>query len=131
MFAVRAPAEATVDSELLVKASMQSTKMARAMKSGSGAFDIDEFLSRLVTFMGGRANVGDLADDDDDTSYDDDEGDGSFLQWERIGWKVVAKSHRVPAMDFMSVTRTLSLYHTHRSSLGWDHYPLNRRRVPP
>ena len=78
---------------------MQSAKMARAMKSGNGAFDVDDFLIRLVTFMGGR-KAGDV---DDDGEYDDDEGDGVPLQWERIGWKAVAKSHRVPAMGFMCV----------------------------
>ena len=93
--------EATLDSDLLVKASVQSAMMARAMKSGSGAFDIDDYVSKLVIFMGGRHDVQEV-DEDDDGSYDDD-GDGAQLDWERIGWKAMAKSHRAPVMDFMCV----------------------------
>ena len=86
-----------MDSDFLLKVSMQSAKMARAMKSGNGAFDVDDFVSRLVTFMGGRG--ADSREDGD--QYDDDDGDGVPLKWELIGWKAVAKSRRVPAMDFM------------------------------
>ncbi|EKM51312.1 uncharacterized protein PHACADRAFT_32294 [Phanerochaete carnosa HHB-10118-sp] len=96
---VKGTGEATLDSDLLVKASVQSAMMARAMKSGSGAFDIDDYISKLVIFMGGRHDVEEVEDDDRD-SYDDD-GDGAPLEWERIGWKAIAKSHRVPVMDFM------------------------------
>ena len=88
---------------------------ARAMKAGAGTFDIDDFVSKLITFMGGRrggAGAGggggkdrpadggsaySLEDDDDDD--DDDEP----LDWERIGRKALAKSRRVPVMDFMCV----------------------------
>ena len=94
---VHAPNEAIVDSDVLLKLSMQSAKMARAMKSGSGAFDVDDFVNRLVTFMGGRA-ASQAGDDDED-----DDEDGATLKWERIGWKALAKSRRVPAMDFMCV----------------------------
>ncbi|KAJ3539003.1 hypothetical protein NM688_g6431 [Phlebia brevispora] len=94
---VKAPADAVMDSDILVKASMESAKLARAMRSGNSAFDVDDFISRLITFMGGRANP-EVADDDEDEYHDDDTAP---LTWERIGWKVVAKSHRVPAMDFM------------------------------
>ena len=68
------------------------------MKSGSGAFDVDDFVNRLVTFMGGRA-ASQAGDDDED-----DDEDVATLKWERIGWKALAKSRRVPAMDFMCVS---------------------------
>lgn len=72
------------------------------MKSGSGAFDIDDFVSRLVIYMGGRKTLN--LDNDDDSSYDDDaEDDGIPLDWEKVGRKVLGKSHRVPVMDFMCV----------------------------
>jgi len=89
---------------------------ARAMKAGAGAFDIDDFVSKLITFMGGRrggAGAGggggkdrpadggsaySLEDDDDDDDDDDEP-----LDWERIGRKALAKSRRVPVMDFMCV----------------------------
>ena len=80
---------------------MQSAILARAMKSGSGAFDIDDYISKLVIFMGGRHSVEEVGENDED-EYDD-EGDGAPLDWERIGWKAMAKSHRVPVMDFMWV----------------------------
>lgn len=75
--------------------------LARAMKSGSGAFDVDDYISKLVIFMGGRHNVEEGRENDDD-DYDD-AGDGGQLDWERIGWRAMTKTHRVPVMDFMSV----------------------------
>ena len=85
---------------------------ARAMKAGAGAFDIDDFVSKLITFMGGRRGGGgggpkDRAEDADyDEDVDDeeeDEEDDEPLNWERIGRKALAKSRRVPVMDFMCV----------------------------
>ena len=90
---------------------------ARAMKAGGGAFDVDDFVSKLITFMGGRraggggggkerpadggGSVYSLGEDDDD---DDDDDDDEPLDWERIGRKALAKSRRVPVMDFMCVS---------------------------
>lgn len=88
-----------MDSELLVKASVQSAMLARAMKSGSGAFDVDDYISKLVIFMGGRHGVKEVEIGDED-EYDDNDNDAP-LDWERIGWMAMAKSHRVPVMDFM------------------------------
>lgn len=95
---MRAPSDAVIDSDLLVKASKESAKLARAMRSGNSAFDVDDFVSRLITFMGGRANI---EAGDDDEEYNDDDTDTTPLAWEKIGWKALAKSHRAPAMDFM------------------------------
>ena len=71
------------------------------MKSGSGAFDIDDFISKLVIFMGGRKTMNLV--DDDDSSYDDAAEDAGPLDWEKVGRQVLSKSHRVPVMDFMYV----------------------------
>ena len=99
---MRGTGEATLDSDLLVKASVQSAMLARAMKSSGGAFDVDDYVGKLVIFMGGRHGVkereGVRADDEDDDEDDDDDGQ---LDWGRIGWKAMARSHRVPTMDFM------------------------------
>ena len=87
---------------------------ARAMKAGAGAFDIDDFVSKLITFMGGRRSGGggpkdreqadaDYDDDDDDEEDDDDDESDEPLNWERIGRKALAKSRRIPVMDFMCV----------------------------
>ena len=88
---------------------------ARAMKAGAGAFDIDDFVSKLITFMGGRRGGGgagpkDGRDRQADADYDedvddeeDDDEDDEPLNWERIGRKALAKSRRIPVMDFMCV----------------------------
>ncbi|KAI9509713.1 Nse4 C-terminal-domain-containing protein [Russula earlei] len=119
---VSAPQEATLDSAFLVTASNMHAAKARAMKAGGGAFDIDDFVSKLITFMGGRRGGGGGAsgpnddphrpiqgvdrdvehvDDDDDDDDDEDDEDDEPLDWERIGRKALAKSRRVPVMDFM------------------------------
>ena len=105
-----APQEATLDSAFLVTASNMHAAKARAMKAGAGAFDIDDFVSKLITFMGGRrggagagkerAADGEEDDDEEDEEDDDDEP----LNWERIGRRALAKSRRVPVMDFMYVS---------------------------
>jgi hypothetical protein len=96
---VKGPQEATLDSAFLLMASNMGAQKARAMKSGSGSFDIDDLVSRLVAFMGGakQLNV------DDDFEGEDAEVDGAPLEWDRIGRKAMAKSRRVPAMGFMRV----------------------------
>ncbi|TFK44821.1 Nse4 C-terminal-domain-containing protein [Crucibulum laeve] len=96
---VKGPQEATLDSHLLLMASNMGAQKARAMKSGSGAFDVDDFVSKLITFMGGRKPVEDAAPDDSDIEQGDD--GNALLDWDRIGRKALAKSRRVPAMSFM------------------------------
>lgn len=72
---------------------------ARAMKSGQGAFDIDDFVSKLITYMGGNKTMDERLPDADDIE-DGDDGD-SPLDWDKIGRKALAKSRRVPVTDFM------------------------------
>ena len=107
---VSAPQEATLDSAFLVTASNMHAAKARAMKAGAGAFDIDDFVSKLITFMGGRrgeAGPKDRAsggtDEDEEEEEEDYDGDDEPLDWEKIGRKALAKSRRVPVMDFMCV----------------------------
>ncbi|KAH9040751.1 Nse4 C-terminal-domain-containing protein [Lactarius pseudohatsudake] len=104
---VSAPQEATLDSAFLVTASNMHAAKARAMKAGAGAFDVDDFVSKLITFMGGRrgeagpkdrASGGTDEDEEEEEEYD---GDDEPLDWEKIGRKALAKSRRVPVMDFM------------------------------
>ncbi|KAI0819742.1 Nse4 C-terminal-domain-containing protein [Trametes gibbosa] len=98
--AVQAINEATKDSNLLVRFSEISAAKARAMKSGSGAFDVDDFVARLITYMGGRKPVS-PADDEDEDEEESEYHAGAPLDWERIGRRALAKSRRVPAMDFI------------------------------
>jgi len=69
------------------------------MKSGSGAFDIEDFVSRLVTFMGGRKLDNQNLDEDgeDEDVYDLH----TPLEWHKIGRNALAKSRRVPIVGFM------------------------------
>ena len=94
---------ATNDSSLLVHISQISAAKARAMKSGSGAFDVDDFVARLITYMGGRKPFSPAVVDEDGDDDDEYEESGAPLDWERIGRRALAKSRRVPAMDFMCV----------------------------
>lgn len=80
-------------------ASSMGAQKARAMKSGSGAFDVDEFVSKLITFMGGRKSLQDHTVNDSDD--EDEEHSGKSLEWAKIGRKALAKSRRVPVMGFM------------------------------
>ena len=110
-----APQEATLDSAFLLTASNMHAAKARAMKAGAGAFDIDDFVSKLITFMGGRRAGGagvpkdrpvqdeEVGADEDDEDDEEDDEDDEPLNWERIGRKALAKSRRVPVMDFMYV----------------------------
>ena len=93
--------EATNDSNLLLQISQIGAAKARAMKSGSGAFDTDDFVARLITYMGGRkhASPATVNEDEDESEYED--AGGAPLDWERIARRALAKSRRVPAMDFM------------------------------
>ncbi|CDO75935.1 hypothetical protein BN946_scf184873.g24 [Trametes cinnabarina] len=94
--------EATNDSGLLVIFSQISAAKARAMKSGSSAFDVDDFVARLITYMGGRKPVT-PADDADDYEDGSEYNEGAPLDWEKIARRALAKSRRVPAMDFMLI----------------------------
>ncbi len=52
--------------------------------------------------MGGRKFGDQIPDDDSEIDAAEDDPD-SVLDWGRIGRKALAKSHRVPALSFMSV----------------------------
>jgi hypothetical protein len=96
---VKGPQEATLDSHLLLMATNVGAQKARAMKSGSGAFDIDEFVSKLVKFLKDDQLPEDVFSDDSDA--EESNNHLTPLDWDRIGRKAMAKSHRVPLMGFM------------------------------
>ena len=96
---VKGPQEATLDSHLLLMASNLGAQKARAMKSGSGAFDVDDFVTKLLHFMGGQKSIEDSLPEDSDVEEPHDVA--SSLNWDRVGRKALAKSRRVPTMGFM------------------------------
>ena len=95
-FVVRNPQEAALDSKVLLQNSEMGAAMARAMKHDAGAFDVDDYMAKILVFLGG-ANAG-VADDE----FDEREEDPS-LNWGRIGSKALKHSRRAVCMDFMWV----------------------------
>ena len=84
--------EATLDSAFLVMASNMSALKARSMKTTAGAFDVEDFVEKLISFMGGNREAVEEGAEMDDTAP---------LKWDKIGRKALAKSRRVPVVDFM------------------------------
>ncbi|KII93112.1 hypothetical protein PLICRDRAFT_170895 [Plicaturopsis crispa FD-325 SS-3] len=93
------PQEATLDSRVLVHVSTANATKARLMKAATSAFDTDEFVSKLVAFMGGRKIIDEDISEDSDNDIADDAS--IPLDWEKIGRRAMAKSRRVPTADFM------------------------------
>ncbi|THH07017.1 hypothetical protein EW145_g3674 [Phellinidium pouzarii] len=89
---VKGPQEATLDSAFLVTASNLGAVKARQMRADVGGFDVDDFVAKLVTFMGGH-----WRNDEEDGDIDDEHP----LNWDSVGRRALAKSRRIPAMDFM------------------------------
>lgn len=110
MLLVKGPQEATLDSAYLLKASSIGAIKARAMRADVGGFDVDDFVSKLITFMGGRVQGRERASQAPSDMDDDEELEAGPLNWDKIGRKALAKSRRVPAMDFMLVFSFNVLY---------------------
>ncbi|KAJ7447314.1 Nse4 C-terminal-domain-containing protein [Mycena galericulata] len=106
---VKNPQEATLDSAFFVKTTTINAHLGRALKFGAGTFNVDEYITRLVRFMGGYKPPEDIASDASDIEEDD-----SPLDWGKIGRRAMAKSRRVPAMGFM--LGPLSMEHKQRAA---------------
>ena len=87
--------EATLDSAFLVMASNMSALKARSMKTTAGAFDVEDFVERLISFMGGNKATAEATEEGVEVD------DTAPLMWDKIGRKALAKSRRVPVTDFM------------------------------
>ncbi|KAJ7123643.1 Nse4 C-terminal-domain-containing protein [Mycena epipterygia] len=93
---VKNTGEAILDSSFLLKTTTINTQKARALKFGTGTFSVDDFVTKLVAFMGGYKAPQDTSSEESDVEEAD-----SPLDWERVGRRAMAKSRRVPAMGFM------------------------------
>lgn len=81
---------ATFDSNVLVKVTNSATEKARQMRAGLGGLDVDDLVTAFFSYLGGYMDV--------------EQGESPLegeLEWEKIGRLAMAKSRRVPAMDFM------------------------------
>jgi non-structural maintenance of chromosomes element 4 len=69
------------------------------MKSGSGGFDVEDFVTKLVTFMGGRKLENQQIEEngEEEDMYDLH----TPLEWHKVGRNALAKSRRVPIVGFM------------------------------
>ncbi|KAJ3993335.1 Nse4 C-terminal-domain-containing protein [Lentinula boryana] len=96
-YKVKNTTEATLDSSVLMQLTASHAQMARSLKSGLGAFDMDDYLVKLVTFMGGHKP--------DNQNPDDPDADDALLDapldWDQIGRRALAKSRRVPVVGFI------------------------------
>ncbi|KAJ3733452.1 Nse4 C-terminal-domain-containing protein [Lentinula guzmanii] len=96
-YKVKNTTEATLDSSVLLQLTASHAQMARSLKSGLGAFDMDDYLAKLITFMGGHKL--------DNQNPDDPDADDALLDapldWDQIGRRALAKSRRVPVVGFM------------------------------
>ena len=72
-----------------------STAKIRALKHDAGGFDIDEFVTKLVTFMGGR-RAEEAAEEED---FEEDFA--APLQWHKIGREALGFSRRVVGASTM------------------------------
>ncbi|KAK7055600.1 Non-structural maintenance of chromosomes element 4 [Favolaschia claudopus] len=93
---VKRTQEALLDSSFFSKTVDLETRRARDLKFGTGIFDVNDFVLRLVAFMGGYKPPEDVSSDDSDIEESD-----LPLDWRKIGHRVLAKSRRVPAAAFM------------------------------
>ena len=104
---VQAPAEAVLDSRVLIATSEAGALKARQLKIDADAFDTDEFLIRLTHFMGGSVGAGARAarrnrraaqDDSDDEMADAGEKPWA---WGKVGKVLSGESKRPPILDHM------------------------------
>jgi non-structural maintenance of chromosomes element 4 len=89
---VRTTTVANLDSKLLVTTSDLAKHKARNMKLGDAAFNIDEYVAKLVTFMGGHHYIQGQARN----RADDDE-----MDWASLGRVAMGICRRPPTMDFL------------------------------
>ncbi|KAJ7821660.1 Nse4 C-terminal-domain-containing protein [Mycena leptocephala] len=94
---VKNTGEATLDSSFLVRTVNINIQKARGLKFGTGAFSIEDFVTRLVGFMGGYKPPEEVSSEASDVEEDD-----APLDWGKVGRRAMAKSRRVPAMGFMT-----------------------------
>lgn len=86
-----------LDSRLLSTVSALSAAKARDLKHDGAAFETDDFIQRLVVFLGkGKADLESV--DDGDLEND------NILDWEKLGRLALRRSRRAPGLDFMWVS---------------------------
>jgi hypothetical protein len=93
LMAVRTTAVANLDSRLLVTTSDLAKLKARNMKLGDAAFNVDEYVAKLVSFMGGRHRRRRAVPQDDE--------DVDSMDWAGLGRLSMGICRRAPTIEFM------------------------------
>jgi len=88
---VRNPTVANLDSTLLVTTSDLAKTKARNMNLGDAAFNVDEYVNKLISYMGGQHMMRDTRNQDREDSMD----------WAVIGQVSMRISRRPPTIDFL------------------------------
>src|SRR5579859_1422478 len=89
---VRTTALANLDSRLLVTTSDLAKTKARNMKLGDAAFNVDEYVAKLVSYMGGRHH---LQNGPTQRAHDDE------MDWTTLGHLAQGICRRAPTLGFM------------------------------
>lgn len=89
---MRTTAAANLDSKLLVTTSDLAKHKARNMDFGDAAFNVDDYVTKLVTFMGGRHQVRGQARN---------RADEEDMDWASLGRVAMGICRRPPTMDFL------------------------------
>jgi len=90
---VRSPSVANLDSRLLVNTSDLAKAKVRNMKLGDAAFNVDEFVAKLVSFMGGRHRFRGTVQAE---GRDEDN-----MDWAKVGHMASTICRRPPTIGFM------------------------------
>ncbi|KAM0752727.1 hypothetical protein T439DRAFT_323341 [Meredithblackwellia eburnea MCA 4105] len=98
---VTAPAEAVIDSQVLMAASDAGALKARQLKLDKSAFDTEEFLTKLNQFMGGSSAQGARGRHDEEEEEEDEPVVETFDKWIKVGRMLAMESRRVPVLDHM------------------------------
>ncbi|EJD36000.1 hypothetical protein AURDEDRAFT_92867 [Auricularia subglabra TFB-10046 SS5] len=101
---VKAPQEATLDARIFLQTVQLAGDVAKQNAQSTRAFDTDEFIARLVTFMGGRparARHAEDSEQEDDEEEAEVDASGPELQWEKVARLALGHSRRVSVPDFM------------------------------
>lgn len=96
---MQAPQEAILDSRLLVAVSNLGAAKARELKQAGGGFDTDDFIIKLVSFIGGNKTLS--APEGEDI---EDEENIIELDWEKLGDGQFASRRRGIGLDVMQVS---------------------------
>jgi hypothetical protein len=91
---VRTTSVANLDSRLLVTTSDLAKLKARNMTLGDAAFNVDEYIARLVSFMGGRHHLR-AAGRNEPRERDED------MDWTSLGHAAMGICRRPPTVGFM------------------------------